>query len=72
MPSRLTRRLWRLPVAPASPRSAYRDVVIGSVCDGRHRYPGGVGTTTATEPSRNFPDPLDAIEQGETPTITGE
>jgi antitoxin (DNA-binding transcriptional repressor) of toxin-antitoxin stability system len=34
------------------------------------RYTDGVRTMTATEASRNFSDLLDAIERGETITIT--
>jgi prevent-host-death family protein len=34
------------------------------------RYGDGVRTMTATEASRNFSDLLDAIERGETVTIT--
>lgn len=34
------------------------------------RYHSGVRTITATEASRNFSDVLDAIERGETVTIT--
>lgn len=34
------------------------------------RYPGGMRTITATEASRRFSDLLDAIEAGESVTVT--
>ena len=44
------------------PRSLQGDLII--------RYHGDMRTMTATEASRNFSDLLDAIERGETVTIT--